>query len=64
MSGEGNSGDVTVWMKGFLFPRRNSTFKFTYTTNGAAKLFLSTDKNPANKVEVADSGTVTLQADT
>lgn len=61
---EGSSGDNTVWMKGFLYPRVNSSYQFKIWTNGDAKLFISPDATEANKVEVAHTGFVDLQADT
>lgn len=64
---KGNS-DQTIWMKGFLYPRKNSSYEFSIATNGFAKLFISTDDKPGNKVKVADSkttkGTINLQAET
>ena len=63
VTGEG-TGDVTVWMKGFFFPKANSSYQFTYSTNGQAKLFISTDASSANKALVANGGMVNLEADT
>jgi hypothetical protein len=45
-----NSTDVTVWLTGFLAPSSTSEYLFSLTTNGNAKLFLSTDGTSANKV--------------
>lgn len=63
---DGNSAQ-TIWMKGFLYPRKNSSYEFSIATNGLAKLFISTDASPANRVKVADSttskGIVSLEAD-
>ena len=60
--------DQTIWMKGFLYPRKNSSYEFSVATNGLAKLFISTDATPSNKASVADStttkGIVDLKADT
>lgn len=62
----GNS-DITAWMRGYLYPRVNSSYEFTVVTNGNAKLFISTDASMANKQSVADSsttkGTIQLNAD-
>lgn len=66
---EASSGS-TMWLKGYLYPRKNSSYEFTLVTNGVAKLFISSDESPANKQLVADSnnndkkGEVSLQADT
>ncbi len=53
-------------MKGFFFPKANSSYQFTYSTstNGWAKLFISTDATSANKALVANGGMVNLEADT
>jgi len=46
------STDVTVWLKGFLSPQKDSDYDFTIQTNGNALLYLSTDSNSANKVNL------------
>lgn len=42
--------DITVWLKGFLNPQRNSSYEFSLQTNGNAKLFISPGKSSAGKV--------------
>lgn len=42
--------DVTVWLKGYLLPKRTSKYEFSISSNGGALLYLSTDDTPANKV--------------
>lgn len=64
ITGFGSSGAVTAWMKGFIYPKVNSSYQFTFTTNGQAKLFLSTDASSANKVEMSNNGMVDLLQDT
>ena len=43
--------DVTVWLKGFFSPQKDSDYDFTIQTNGKALLYLSTDSKFANKVQ-------------
>lgn len=45
------TGPVTVWLKGFLSPQKDSNYDFTLKTNGQAILYLSTDSTSANKVK-------------
>jgi len=64
---DSGSTDITVWFKGFIYPRVNSTYEFSVVTNGVAKLFISTDATSANRQSVADNaakGSVLLRADT
>ena len=42
---------VTIWLKGFIYPKKNSIYEFTIVTNGVAALFISNDSSSANKVE-------------
>ncbi len=61
------SAHITVWLKGFIYPRVNSTYQFSVVTNGVANLFISSDSSSANKQKVADNvagGSVELIADT
>lgn len=44
--------DVTIWLRGFISPQRDSLYEFSINTNGDAVLLLSTDSNSANKVRV------------
>jgi len=59
---------ATVWLKGFLYPRVNSTYELSLRANtAAAKLFVSSDASVGNKQLVATSqakGSLVLQADT
>jgi hypothetical protein len=64
VTGEGNTSDVTVWMKGFIYPRVNSSYQFSYTTNADIRLYISTTAQPENKVLVANNGMVELVANT
>ena len=42
--------DVTIWLKGFFSPKKDSFYEFSINTNGQAQLFISTDSTSANKV--------------
>ena len=44
--------DVTIWLKGFFSPKKDSFYEFSINTNGQAQLFISTDSTSANKVLV------------
>lgn len=44
------TGPVTVWLKGFISPQKDSNYQFILQTNGAAVLYLSTDATSVNKV--------------
>lgn len=44
------TSSVTVWLKGFFAPKRDSLYEFNIVTNGAAMLFISNDSTSANKV--------------
>lgn len=57
----------TVWLVGYLIPGKSSQYQFSLSSNGDAKLYLSSDANPNNKSLVATQnspGTVSLQANT
>ena len=62
------SSDITVWLKGYLYPRVNSTYEFTLVTNGNAALFISTDATRGNRQPIASNsatkGSANLIADT
>jgi len=58
------SGAQTVWLKGFLAPRKTSTYSLSLITNGVGELYLSTDSTAANKVKIASGTTVQLVANT
>jgi len=51
------SGAQTVWLKGFLAPRKTSRYKLSLVTNGVAELYLSTDSTSANKAKIASTST-------
>jgi hypothetical protein len=42
--------DVTIWLNGFLAISKSSDYLFSIKTNGAAKLYLSSDESSVNKV--------------
>ena len=44
------TSDVTVWLKGFLSPQKDSDYDFSLITNGRGLLFLSSDSTSANMV--------------
>lgn len=47
------SSAATVWFIGFLRPPIMGAFNFQLETNSPAILYLSTDEDPANKVQIA-----------
>ncbi len=49
------SESVTVWLKGFLSPQKDSLYSFDIQVNGQAVLYLSTDASSTNKVLIASS---------
>ena len=44
------TGDLTVWLIGFLSPKTTSLYELSLVTNKSALLYLSTDSSSANKV--------------
>ena len=46
------TGDLTVWLIGFLSPQRTSLYELSLVTNNSALLYLSTDATSANKVRI------------
>ena len=42
----------TIWMKGYLYPRRTGKYVFQMNCNGNAKFFLSPDTSAVNKTLV------------
>jgi len=49
------SSNRTVWLIGYLRSPINATYKFQLETNVNSILYLSTDENPNNKVQIASS---------
>ena len=47
---DNQTSDVTVWIRGFILPAKDSRYEFSITTNGPAVLYLSTDASSTNKV--------------
>jgi hypothetical protein len=63
------SSNTTIWLIGYLRSPINATFTFQLDTNVNSALFLSTDANPNNKVQIANSSSplstdISLQNDT
>lgn len=57
--------DVTIWLKGFLNPKKSSSYEFSIETTGQAILSISQDAKSANKAQVATNsakGTIYLEA--
>lgn len=55
----------TVWLVGYLFPGKTSSYEFSVSTTGTAKFYISSDKSSMNKSLLAwngNSGKVTLEA--
>lgn len=47
--------NTTVWLIGYIRPPQNTTFTFQLKTNINSTLFLSTDENPNNIVQIANT---------
>lgn len=45
----------TVWLIGYLRSPINATYTFRLDSNANSSLFLSSDENPANKIQIANS---------
>ena len=42
--------DVTIWLKGFISPQKDSLYEFNIVTNGEAVLYISSDSSSSNAV--------------
>ena len=47
--------EISIWMKGFLNPKRSSFYEFSLDSNAESKLFISTDQTSLNKKLIASS---------
>ena len=40
----------TIWLKGYINPKKESNYEISLATNGVAQLYVSTDASSTNKV--------------